>query len=702
MNLTWAVYCRRPMSSSDPSAALALLGRVVKELPGGGEPRLGQQEMTAAVDAAVTSGRHLIVQAGTGTGKSLGYLVPLVASGKKVVVSTATKALQDQLAGKDLPFLADVLGVDAAGGLSFALLKGRSNYFCRQRAAELRTAQTAAIAAGRQLTMDTGAEGGQATSGPAALSETVMSELTRIATWSATTLTGDRADLDFEPSVTAWGLMSVSAGECPGKVKCPVSDSCFAEAARERAAEADVVIVNTHLYGQHVRSGGFILPAHDVVVVDEAHELEDIMADSLGTDIGSSRLSFLASRVRAVISDADQTIDLAGAGSLLDLALGPWAGKRIPAGPGADAELRRVLNAVRGRVQHGIDSLRAIPDEARKSGDVEARASRAMQAATALLNDIDSALTLGAPPVRQLADGPAKDKLTKDAQGASDNSRKESDALKVAWVEAGTMTRGPVLKIAPVDVGGALSGAVWSHVTAILTSATIPIGLRARLGLPPEETDELSVASPFDYPSQAMLYCAVGMPDPRSPDFEAASHKELRALITAAGGRTLALFTSWKAMRAAADALRDLPMTVLVQGELPKPVLVEHFSTDETSCLFATMGFWQGIDVPGRALSLVTIDKLPFSRPDEPLLMARRDRAGDRAFDLIDLPRAAMMLAQGVGRLIRTSSDKGVVAVLDRRLNSAGYRWKLISALPPMKRTRHLHEVEAFLAHLVA
>jgi ATP-dependent DNA helicase DinG len=681
------------------SDALELLARVVRELPGGGEPRPGQQEMASAVAAALKQQRHLIVQAGTGTGKSLGYLVPLVASGKKVVVSTATKALQDQLAGKDLPFLTEVLGPEASGGLTFAVLKGRSNYFCRQRANELRTARTSAANSGTQLAMEQLGEGNGGSAGrPAArFTDAMLDELTRIATWSITTTTGDRADLEFEPSTAAWSMMSVSAGECPGKSKCPMGESCFAEAARERAAAADVVVVNTHLYGQHVRSGGFILPAHDVVVVDEAHELEDIIAESLGTDIGSSRLAFLAGRLRAVVADADESIDLSGAGTLLDMALEPWAGKRIPVGPGAEPDIRRVLNTVRGRVQHAIESVRAIPDAARKVGDLEARASRAMQAATSLLDDVDAALALGAPLVRQLKDGPANDSPAGDSSAGDSSVGDSSAGDKVSWVEAGSMTRGPMLRIAPVEVGSALSGAVWSQVTAILTSATIPLGLRMRLGLPAESTDEKSVASPFDFATQAMLYCAVSLPDPRSPDFESASHKELRALITAAGGRTLALFTSWKAMKAAADALRDLPMTVLVQGELPKPVLVERFATEETSCLFATMGFWQGIDVPGRALSLVTIDKLPFSRPDEPLLMARRERAGDRAFDLIDLPRAAMLLAQGVGRLIRTSSDRGVVAILDRRLNSAGYRWKLIKALPPMQRTRHLGEVEAFL-----
>ncbi|MBV8560558.1 MAG: ATP-dependent helicase, partial [Acidimicrobiia bacterium] len=238
---------------------------------------------------------------------------------------------------------------------------------------------------------------------------------------------------------------------------------------------------------------------------------------------------------------------------------------------------------------------------------------------------------------------------------------------------------------------------------AVLTSATIPSNLPVRLGLPPEpHRRELSVASPFDYENQSLLYCAAHLPDPRRPEFEEAMQAELFALIKAAGGRTLALFTSWRAMRSAATALGPaLPWRMMTQDELPKPALLRAFAGDETSCLFATMGFWQGVDIPGAALSLLAIDKLPFSRPDEPLMRARRDRAGAAAFQTVDLPRAATLLAQGAGRLIRSTADRGVVAVLDPRLASAGYRWELIHALPPMRRTKERSEVERFLEGLV-
>jgi ATP-dependent DNA helicase DinG len=270
-------------------------------------------------------------------------------------------------------------------------------------------------------------------------------------------------------------------------------------------------------------------------------------------------------------------------------------------------------------------------------------------------------------------------------------------ATDVTWVEG--PDHSPVLRIAPVDVGERLQERLWGSVTAVLTSATIPPLLPKRLGIP--GCRELDVGSPFDYPAQGLLYCATHLPDPRHADYERAMHAELSWLIATAGGRTMALFTSWRAMQAAAAAVQPkVPYRVLTQADLPKPALVESFTREESSCLFATMGFWQGVDVPGPALSLVVIDRIPFPRPDEPLQQARRDRAGSAAFRVVDLPRAATMLAQGVGRLVRSGSDTGVVAILDPRLASATYRWELVRALPPMRRTRHREDVAAFLAHL--
>jgi ATP-dependent DNA helicase DinG len=291
-----------------------------------------------------------------------------------------------------------------------------------------------------------------------------------------------------------------------------------------------------------------------------------------------------------------------------------------------------------------------------------------------------------------LAAGHLSDDLTKLTSLTDD---------EVAWVDGGS--RSPSLRVSPIDVGPLLTERLWSEVTGVLTSATVPIGLVKRLGLPEDTTDQLDVGSPFDYREHAMLYVAKSIPDRRRPESEPAIHIELEALITAAGGRTLALFTSWRAMHAAVEILRDrLPFRVWAQSDLPKPALIESFRSEESSCLFATLGFWQGVDVPGRTLSLVTIDRIPFPRPDDPVLQARRDRAGSAAFGAVDLPRAGTLLAQGAGRLIRSAEDRGVVAVLDSRLATASYRGALLARVPPMKRSLDRDEVEAFLKATLA
>ena len=612
------------------------LTRVTAALAGA-EDRPGQITMAEAVANGLRANRHLVVQAGTGTGKSLAYLVPAVLNGAKVVVATATKALQDQLAGKDLPFLADHLGHD----FSFSVLKGRSNYLCLQKAAEI----------------------GEADEGQLELEELdddrVRKEVVRLLEWAQRSPTGDRAELDFEPAPRAWSAVSVGAQDCPGATRCPMGEPCFAEQARRRADEADVVVVNTHLYGVHLASGGFVLGEHDVVVIDEAHELEDIAANTLGFELGASRFRGLARAMRGVIVDAPETPLLDDAAAKFDTALEPKRGERVD-GEGMKA-LADLLALATQRVTQALDRLRSLEVP---PGKAAARRERALKNATTLGEDLFAAADLN------------------DDQ--------------VAWVEGPAYA--PVLKVASVDVGRLLAARLWDERTAVLTSATIPPGLPVRLGMPNDRVDVLDVGSPFDYRNQALLYVAAHLPEPRHPDWEAAMLEELEALIRAAGGRTLALFTSWKNMNAAADALRDaLPWKVLTQLDLPKPALLRAFTDDETSCLFATMGFWQGVDIPGPSLSLVVLDKIPFPRPDEPLTQARRERAGPAAFGVVDLPRAATLLAQGAGRLIRSSSDRGVVAVLDPRLAKKDYRRQLLQPVPPMKRTVTRAEVEAFL-----
>ena len=629
-----------PSVRIDEDALVAALDRVIAALPGGGEPRPGQREMAIAVNKSIENQRHLIVQAGTGTGKSLGYLVPVLLSGQKVVVATATKALQDQLATKDLPFLQKHL----ASPFKFAVLKGRSNYFCRQRGSEV-------SGGGETLALD---DVDPADKG-------LVAQLRRLLVWSAETKAGDRSDLDFEPSPKAWAQVSVNAMECPGAARCPKGDVCFAEAAKKRAEGADVVVVNTHLYGTHLASGGRVLPEHDVVVFDEAHELEDVASSSLGLELGAGRFRALARNSRGLLQPNELALaeELEAMGGRWEIAIEPWRNKRIPT-PIAHDDLVAALELAASRTSRLIAAVRkADPDDARRT--------RALQAGGHLAGDLAFIAEL--------------------------------PSTYVSWVEG--PAHAPTFKCSPVEVGPLLSEKLWGDVTAVLTSATIPPLIADRLGLARPTVTELDVRSPFDYEDHALLYCALDLPDPRDAGYEAAMHDELEALVRAAGGRTLALFTSWRAMTATAEALSPrLPWQVLTQSDLPKPALIKAFAEDETSCLFATMGFWQGVDVPGVSLALLTIDRLPFPRPDEPLLQARRERAGAAAFRLIDVPRAATMLAQGTGRLIRSANDRGVVAVLDPRLGKATYRWDLIRALPPMRRTRSRADVEAFLAPL--
>jgi ATP-dependent DNA helicase DinG len=630
---------------SDGAAAaradtLAALDEVTAALPVA-EQRDGQREMAGLVAESIATGRHLVVQAGTGTGKTLAYLVPAIVSGKRTVVATATKALQDQLATKDLPFVCAELA-DLGFDVDWAVLKGRSNYLCLQRLREFNGAQG-------QLEIDD-------------MSVIARAEVVKLSEWAGRTDTGDMAELDWNPSDVAWRTVSVGAEECPGGDRCPMGDVCFAERARDRAQASDVIVVNTHLYGLDVAASGAILPEHDVVVFDEAHGLEDTMSDTVGIDIAPGRFVTLSATVRQIIADPEPVGAIADLASHAREAFGPYAGQRLSL-PLPDP-IVAFLTEARGRVEKIANAIGQIESS---NDDVNQRKLRAMVMVGRTMEYLDVALA-------------ERDNTVPFVSGSPDHPRFE---------------------IAPLDVGPTMRDGVWTKRTAILTSATIPASLATRVGLPSDRADEADVGSPFDYEQHGVLYCAMHLPAPRSPRFRDAVADELVALIEAAGGRTLALFTSWAAMDHAVEAVRgrvDVP--ILTQRDLPKPALVQAFAASEETCLFATTGMFQGVDVPGRTLSLVVIDKLPFPRPDDPLLSARREQLGGSAFSEIDVPRAATMLAQACGRLIRTASDMGAVAVLDPRLGTARYRWDIVKALPPMKRTRHRAEVEAFLRRI--
>ena len=620
----------------------AALGVATSELPGGGEDRPGQVEMTIAVADAITDSKHLIAEAGTGTGKSLAYLVPTVLHGKRTVIATATKALQDQLANKDLPFLQE--HVDTP--FEFSVLKGRSNYVCRQRLHELEE-DGQQLGLDAELGFDDGVD---------------VEDLETILSWVGRTKTGDRAELPIEPSGRTWGAVSVGPTECPGQNKCPMGGSCFAEMARAQSLEANVVVVNTHLYALDLVSENAILGEHDVVIIDEAHQLEDIVANAAGFELTGGRLRNLANTVKSIVADETLTSDLIDIADQLAIDLEPHMGERVEE---VDDDLARTLNRARDRANRALEALRKIPKESK--ADVIGKKERATRAATHLVMDIDIALDL--------------------VEGT------------VAWVEG---SRSPSMKVASIDVADTLRDNLFGSRTAVLTSATIPANLSTRLGLTEEPFESIDVGSPFDYDAAGLLYCAAHMPDPRSDDYRDALHGEIEALIMAAGGRTLSLFTSWRSMNLAKEHLLDrLPYTLLAQGDAPKQALVDQFLDDEESVLLATMSFWQGVDIPGRTLSCVIIDRIPFPRPTDPLLNARRERVGRAAFGEIDLPRASMLLAQGAGRLIRSSEDRGVVAVLDSRLATAkSYRWELIQALPPLPRTKDQNEAVEFLKTL--
>ena len=626
--------------SQSGDAAISALHRATSSFEGA-EERQGQIEMVYNIAKSINAQRSIVVQAGTGTGKSLGYLVPSIIQGKKTVVATATKALQDQLHHSDLPLLQKTLGQD----FTWAVVKGRSNYVCVQRVAEYKEQPDDLFATPSQ--------------------QKSKKELEQLISWSHTTETGDFEELTFSTHENTRKVISVGVDECPGRNKCPSGHKCFAEKARDAANDADVIVVNLHLYGLHLASGGNILPEHEVVIFDEAHQLESVLSDTVGTTISGGRISSAASAMRQVFAEPELTNRLEEQALRLTTILSPLSGERLT--QPVPSHIVELLQVIRLEMMEKIGLLREITTD---NESTQQKIYRAQTQSTRLVESLD--LVLG------------------------------STTGFVYFVE-GNENRA-LLKVSPLHVGDILREQVWSTHCAVLTSATIPQTMPERVGLDRDAIEVLSVDSPFDYEKNSRLYCSPTFPDRNSSGFTDFVHDELEALITAAGGRTLALFTSNKALHAAIAEMRSrLPMTILTPSEIPRQKLIEDFLADESSCIFASQSFFQGIDLPGRTLSLVVLDKLPFPRPDDPLLEARREAVGrDMAFQAIDLPLAATSLAQAAGRLIRTANDKGVVAVLDRRLATANYWRTLIGALPPMTRTRNRDEIEQFLRDITA
>jgi ATP-dependent DNA helicase DinG len=659
--------------SSDVSVSVPeLLAIAVAAL--GGSERRGQQEMARAVEQAFETGEHLVVQAGTGTGKSLAYLVPAilraVSDDAPVVVSTATIALQRQLVDRDLPRLADSLADALPRRPRFALLKGRRNYLCLNKIHNGGAGDESDDERPQEELFD-----------PVAVTA-LGRDVQRLTAWASTTDSGDRDDLKPGVGDRSWSQVSVSARECLGVARCPFGSECFSERARGDAGRADVVVTNHALLAIDAVAESAVLPEHALLVVDEAHELVDRVTSVATAELTSAALGVVARRITRLV--------------------GPELTQRLEATTANFATA--IHDGTPGRIDHldeematYLTALRDVATAARSAIDTtsDAKAASARAEAVAALSETsDTAsriLTSFTPAIPDRGD--------------------------VVWLDhednRGSMR--PVLRVAPLSVAGLLRNEVFSRSTTVLTSATLTIGgsfdaLATAWGLTGAGTEEapwrgLDVGSPFQHAKAGILYVAAHLPPPgRDGTGSAEQLTEIAELITAAGGRTLGLFSSMRAARAAAEAMRGrLSTPVLCQGDDSTSALVEQFSADEETSLFGTLSLWQGVDVPGPSLSLVLIDRIPFPRPDDPLLGARQRAVaarGGNGFMAVAATHAALLLAQGSGRLLRRVTDRGVVAVLDSRMVTAGYGGYLRASLPPFWQTTNPAQVRGALERL--
>ena len=598
----------------------------------GGSERPGQVQMAEAVGTAMVEGSHLLVQAGTGTGKSLAYLVPALLHGGPVVVATATIALQNQVVDRDLPALVDAVEPLLGRRPTYAILKGRSNYLCRNK-----------VHGGMPD------DDGEALFDPSPTTA-LGRDVVRLRGWSDETETGDRDELDPGVSDRAWRQVSVTARECLGAAKCPYGAECFAELSRNRAAEVEIVVTNHAMLAIDALESFSLLPEHDAVVVDEAHELVDRVTGVATDELTAPMAERAARQARRLV---DGTEDLTDAAEALEVALETLPEGRLVTLP---EQLATAVSLVR-------DAARDVLSELSRAKQAEDGARKVAHAAVDAVHDTAERVAAHSP-------------------------------YDVAWVSRDPR-RGAVLRVAPLSVNGLLREALFGERSVVLTSATLEVGgsfeaVARQVGLTGDEAPDwtgLDVGSPFDYPRQAILYVARRLPPPGRDGTSPAALDELAALVGAAGGRTLGLFSSMRAAEAAAAAMRErLDVPVLCQGEERTAALVAAFAADEATCLFGTLSLWQGVDVPGDACRLVVIDRIPFPRPDDPLMSARAQAvadAGGNGFMTVSAAHAALRLAQGAGRLVRRSSDRGVVAVLDSRLATARYAGFLRASLPP-------------------
>ncbi len=684
-------------------SATDLLSAAVSAVPGGAT-RPGQLAMAEAVAQAVRTGEHLLIQAGTGTGKSLAYLVAALLHDGPVVVSTATLALQAQLVESDLPRLADAVEPLIGRRPTFAVLKGRHHYACLARLEPGTEDQEPDLF---------GEQGGGGWLGQAGR---IGKQVVRIRDWALESETGDRDELDPGVDDSVWRTVSMPARECVGVQRCPFGDECFAEASRVRARSADIVVTNHSLLAVDMLAGRHILPSHEVLIVDEAHELADRVTSAARAEMSADALDRATRRVRTYV-DGGVMDRLTEAADGLSVALADAGDGRLVQLPPALRDAVSLVQAAGRAAVSAIAEIRADdPDPVRKQ-----------QAKSIVLT------------------------LAEVAERILDCSEHD-----VIWVQRDERF-GTALHVAPLSVAGLLGSLLFAERTVVATSATLALGGRfdtvaAGLGLPaaygrtpatddvrpsepPADAAEpsrahwpsrstqpflvaeaqedatppvwraLDVGSPFDYPKQGILYVAAQLPRPTQSGLSEPAGAELVRLASALGGRTLGLFSSRRAAERAAQVVRErTDLTVYLQGDEALPILVRKFRAEQDSCLFGVMSLWQGVDVPGDSCQLVVIDRLPFPRPDEPLAAARSaavDSAGGSGFASVSVPIAAVRLAQGVGRLVRTSTDRGVVAVLDPRLHTArSYGPYLRASLPPFWYTTNTGTVHGALDRL--
>ncbi|MEU3187497.1 ATP-dependent DNA helicase [Streptomyces sp. NPDC006923] len=628
----------------------------------GGVERPGQVTMAEAVAEAIDAPSHLLAQAGTGTGKSLGYLVPALAHGERVVVATATLALQRQLVERDLPRTVDALHPLLRRRPEFAMLKGRSNYLCLHRLHE-------------GVPQDE--EDGLFDQFEAAVPTSRLGQdLLRMRDWADDTETGDRDDLTPGVSDRAWSQVSVSSRECLGATKCAYGAECFAELARERAKLAEVVVTNHALLAIDAIEGAPVLPQHEVLIVDEAHELVSRVTGVATGELTPGQVNRAVRRSAKLVNEkaadalqtAAETFE-----RLMELAL-PGRLEEIP------EDLGYALMALRDAARTVISALGSTRDKSVQDEDVVRKQALASVEAVHGVAE-------------RIANGSEYD---------------------VVWYERHDRF-GASLRVAPLSVSGLLREKLFADRSVVLTSATLKLGgdfngVGASLGLAPEGTEGddvpqwkgIDVGSPFEYRKQGILYVARHLNTPGREGSRGDMMDELAELVEAAGGRTLGLFSSMRAAQAAAEELRGrLDAPILLQGEETLGELIKAFAADPKTCLFGTLSLWQGVDVPGPSSQLVVMDRIPFPRPDDPLMSARQkavEEAGGNGFMAVAATHAALLMAQGAGRLVRASGDRGVVAVLDPRLANARYGSFLRASLPDFWYTTDGDQVRRSLA----